>query len=68
MGVFEARSGRFAELRLALVMGGLFNALAVVLGILALATGTPPLLPLTLLFAPVILTIGCVAALLRKGR
>jgi ABC-type multidrug transport system permease subunit len=68
MGVYEATSRRFAELRLALVMGALFNALAIVLGVLALVSGLPPLLPITLLVAPVILSVGCVIALIRKGQ
>lgn len=68
MGVYEATSRRFAELRLALVMGALFNALAIILGILALISGLPPLLPITLLVAPVILSVGCVVALIRKGQ
>jgi hypothetical protein len=54
-------------LRLALVMESLFNILAVVLGILALATGMPLLPPLILFFAPVILTFGGVVALLCEG-
>jgi uncharacterized membrane protein YuzA (DUF378 family) len=68
MGFYQATSRRFAELRLALVMGALFNICAVTLGILALVSGLPPLLPSTLLFAPVILSIGCVVALVRRGR
>jgi hypothetical protein len=36
--------------------------------ILALVSGLPPLLPSTLLFAPVILSVGCVVALVRRGR
>jgi uncharacterized membrane protein YuzA (DUF378 family) len=68
MGFYQATSRRFAELRLALVMGALFNTCAVILGILALVSGLPPLLPSTLLFAPVILSVGCVVALIRRGR
>jgi hypothetical protein len=67
MGFYQATSRRFAELRVALVMGALFNTCAVILGILALVSGLPPLLPSTLLFAPVILSIGCVVALVRRG-
>jgi hypothetical protein len=68
MGFYQATSRRFAELRLALVMGALFDICAVILGILALVSGLPPLLPSTLLFAPVILSVGCVVALARRGR
>jgi hypothetical protein len=68
MGFYQATSQRFAELRLALVMGALFNICAVILGILALVNGLPPLLPSTLLFAPGILSVGCVVALVRRGR
>ncbi|HEV8191753.1 MAG TPA: hypothetical protein VGP82_09755 [Ktedonobacterales bacterium] len=68
MGIYQATSRRFAELRLALVMGALFNACALALGVLALVGGLPPLLPITLLFAPVILSLGCGPALVRRGR
>src|SRR5262249_12706144 len=68
MGCYQAPLRRFAGLRLALVMGALFNICAVILGILALGSGLPSLLPSTLLFAPVILSVGCVVALIRRGR
>lgn len=67
-GIFEARSMRFAEIRLSLLMGAFFNICAIVLGILALVSGLPPLLPITLLFAPVILSIGNLLAYMRQGK
>jgi hypothetical protein len=67
-GIFEARSMRFAEIRLSLIMGAFFNACAIVLGILSLVSGLPPLLPITLLFAPVILVIGNTLASIRQGK
>jgi uncharacterized membrane protein YuzA (DUF378 family) len=67
-GIFEARSLRFAEIRLSLLMGAFFNVCAIILGILSLVSGLPPLLPITLLFAPVILTIGNALAYARQGK
>lgn len=67
-GIFEARSMRFDEIRLSLLMGAFFNICAIILGVLSLVSGLPPLLPITLLFAPVILTIGNILAYIRQGR
>ena len=68
MGILQVRSRRFGELRLSLIMGALFNALACLIGILALVTGKPPLLPITLVIVPFILATGCVLGLVRKGK
>jgi hypothetical protein len=68
MGIFQVRSHRWPELRLASLMAAIFNTLAFIIGILALALGKPPLLPAILVVAPFFLAAGNIALLLRKGK
>ena len=68
MGIFQVRSHRWAELRLASLMAAIFNTLALVIGITALALGKPPLLPAILVVAPLLLAGGNIAILVRKGK
>jgi hypothetical protein len=68
MGVLQIRSRRWLELRLSLLMAGIFNALACAIGITSLITGKPPLLPLTLVVVPFCLAVGCFTAFARKGK
>ncbi|HLV97601.1 MAG TPA: hypothetical protein VKT82_02890 [Ktedonobacterales bacterium] len=68
MGIFQARSHRWAELRLGSLMAAIFNTLAFIIGITALALGKPPLLPAILVVAPFFLAGGNIAILVRKGK
>ncbi len=68
MGIFQVRSHRWPELRLASLMAAIFNTLAFCIGVLALALGKPPLLPAILVVAPFFLAGGNIAVLLRKGK
>lgn len=68
MGIFQVRSHRWAELRLASLMAAIFNVLAFCIGITALALGKPPLLPAVLVVAPFFLAGGNILILLRKGK
>ncbi len=68
MGILQARSHRWPELRLSLLMAGIFNALACLIGITALVTGKPPLLPTTLVIIPFCLAAGCFTAIARQGK
>lgn len=68
MGILQVRAHRWQEERLSLLMAGIFNALACIIGITALVTGKPALLPTTLVIIPFCLAVGCFTALARKGR
>ncbi len=68
MGILQVRSHRWPEERLSLLMAGIFNALACIIGITALVTGKPALLPTTLVIIPFCLAAGCFTAIARKGK
>jgi hypothetical protein len=68
MGILQVSSHRFQEMRLSLLMAGIFNALACIIGITALVTGKPALLPTTLVIIPFCLATGCFTAFARKGK
>jgi len=68
MGVFELQSRRWLELRLPVVMGTVFNGLAFLASLVAIATGELSLL--VYLVAPVSLavTVVLLVALRREGK
>ncbi len=68
MGVFEVRSRNWQQLRWPLVMGGIFNALSLVVSIVSLATGGPLLLSLLVMLATFGVTVAIIVALVRKGQ
>jgi hypothetical protein len=68
MSILQVRSRRWAELRLSLIMAGLFNGMAVIIGFISVVSGKPPLFPTTLMITPLLLAAGCFTAIARKGK
>ncbi len=68
MSILQVRSRRWAELRLSLIMAGLFNGMAVIIGCISVVSGKPPLFPTTLMITPLLLAAGCFTAIARKGK
>jgi hypothetical protein len=68
MGIGMIRSRRYDEIRLPIIMSLTFNALALLVSIVAIATRAPGLLTMVVTPVGILATVGGVAALARRGR
>lgn len=68
MGVYELRSRRWSEMRLPVLMATAFNGISLIASIVALLQGQPPLLPLLVTPATLLITSSLLIALQRKGQ
>lgn len=68
MGIYELMSKKFSEIRIPLLMGGIFNGVALVVSLLALASGQNTLLVYVVAAATLVFTPGLFGAYLRKGK
>ena len=68
MGIFELRSLNWEELRLPIIMALVFNGLSFILSLFAILMGEPSLLPFVIAAVSLIVTVGTLVALGRRGR
>lgn len=68
MGVYEIRSRNWTEIRWPAVMAGVFNGLSFIASLLAIIMGQVNLLVILVTPASLLVTIGIIVALVRRGK